>query len=546
MKPLYLIVGILLFSCNLSDNGIDPSPSLTDADSKSRMDAKEQTLDDVGGTIEKDMNIEKDTNNDASTTCQCSDTCQSLGFESGNLSCTGERCDVDTSKCIPFATCGNGVLDANEFCDGPALNGATCQTAGFEKGAISCSSNCTLDTSLCIACGNNKVENGEECEVGLLGESCSSLGYAGGRLLCTSCEYDESECNHCGDGILDAGEVCDGSAFSQAPVCGNFGFSTGTVTCSDLCTVDLSDCSTCGDGVLHSREVCDTTAFGTNNCRNLRGPGYGGELSCDNTCSSFDADSCELRVESLEAGGHCGIYGLDIDASNGSLACWGTSPLPTGVFERLSSSETHHCAINIRGEIECWGDNTYGQTSHPTTGSFRHISVTNDSSCALKGTFSSGTIECWGKSFPDSLPTGNYRGIAISPAKGCVIKSDSTLECWGWGNVAIPTNTFRSIRMGTDHGCGIDMNRNIHCWGPTGAIMNVPTGSFGTLDVGDDHACATRYVAGGGVVCWGNNTNGKATPPPANQFTYVNTGKSHSCGASISQGVQCWGSVVGP
>ncbi|MEO0814936.1 MAG: hypothetical protein AAFY60_18895, partial [Myxococcota bacterium] len=51
----------------------------------------------------------------------------------------------DESTRVP--RCGDGILDAGEICEGFELRGATCLSEGFDSGALSCSADCTLDTS---------------------------------------------------------------------------------------------------------------------------------------------------------------------------------------------------------------------------------------------------------------------------------------------------------------------------------------------------------------------------------------------------------------
>lgn len=46
--------------------------------------------------------------------------------------------------------CGDGFRDPTETCDGTDVDGATCASNGFDSGTISCASNCSLDTSLCV------------------------------------------------------------------------------------------------------------------------------------------------------------------------------------------------------------------------------------------------------------------------------------------------------------------------------------------------------------------------------------------------------------
>ncbi len=59
------------------------------------------------------------------------------------------------NECIgagcPPRTCGNGIVDSGEQCDGSNLNGRTCQSLGYSGGTLSCSSSCAYDTSQCIA-----------------------------------------------------------------------------------------------------------------------------------------------------------------------------------------------------------------------------------------------------------------------------------------------------------------------------------------------------------------------------------------------------------
>ena len=46
--------------------------------------------------------------------------------------------------------CGNNVVEANELCDGADFGSASCAGLGYAGGALSCTSNCTLDLSACI------------------------------------------------------------------------------------------------------------------------------------------------------------------------------------------------------------------------------------------------------------------------------------------------------------------------------------------------------------------------------------------------------------
>ena len=53
--------------------------------------------------------------------------------------------------------CGNGILDANEECDGINLGGQTCQGLGYSSGVLNCGADCLFDTSNCISGGGGFV-----------------------------------------------------------------------------------------------------------------------------------------------------------------------------------------------------------------------------------------------------------------------------------------------------------------------------------------------------------------------------------------------------
>lgn len=48
-------------------------------------------------------------------------------------------------------SCGNGVAEGTEQCDGSDLAGATCVSRGFTGGTLSCNANCTFNTSSCTS-----------------------------------------------------------------------------------------------------------------------------------------------------------------------------------------------------------------------------------------------------------------------------------------------------------------------------------------------------------------------------------------------------------
>jgi PIN domain nuclease of toxin-antitoxin system len=87
--------------------------------------------------------------------------------------------------------CGNGVLDPGEVCDGTLLAGSGCESEGFGTGTLRCKSSCqAIDRSGCsgpASCGDGIVQAPEQCDgVDLGAQSCISLGRGAGELTCST------------------------------------------------------------------------------------------------------------------------------------------------------------------------------------------------------------------------------------------------------------------------------------------------------------------------------------------------------------------------
>ena len=182
------------------------------------------------------------------------------------VSCDGKKDDLSSS-----AVCGDSLVTHMEKCDGENLDGHTCETLGFGAGTLSCELNCLeFDTTECgasLTCGNGIKDGSDVCDGDDLGgETCISRGYEDGTLKCLdNCAgFDTSQCGKsvtCGNGEIDSGEVCDGSALNGR-TCEHEGFEEGELKCADDCkSFDTSDCYTpcvpeCGDRVCGLDPVC--------------------------------------------------------------------------------------------------------------------------------------------------------------------------------------------------------------------------------------------------------------------------------------------------
>ncbi|MBI1934906.1 hypothetical protein HYS31_00550 [Candidatus Woesearchaeota archaeon] len=240
------------------------------------------------------------------------DSCADLGFQGGNISC--KNCGLDTAKCTPKPLCNNGLIDPSEECDGTNLGSLTTRCIDysqyFESGAISCSSDCKLDTTSCRpspTCGNGFIDPSEECDgnnFGKLNGICTnfSRSFTSGSLSCINCKLNTSGCatpNFCGDGVIDTalGETCDGNKFGLfSGTCINYSTSliSGDLLCSG-CKINTTSCQAktakCGDGIKNQlNEDCDDPDLQGKTCQSFGYKSSSGNLKC--TGCIYDISAC--------------------------------------------------------------------------------------------------------------------------------------------------------------------------------------------------------------------------------------------------------------
>lgn len=149
-------------------------------------------------------------------------------------------------------TCGNGAVDFAEQCDGADLFGFSCEGLGLGEGVLTCSDACLFDTADCVGalpdCGDGLVQQGEQCDqANLQGLTCEGLGLGGGALSCSlNCTFDTSGCvdgDGCGNGVIEPGEQCDSDDL-QGFDCASLGLGGGELTCDNVqCVFDTSGCA---------------------------------------------------------------------------------------------------------------------------------------------------------------------------------------------------------------------------------------------------------------------------------------------------------------
>ena len=222
-------------------------------------------------------------------------------------------------------TCGDGVAQGSEVCDGDDLRGEDCVSQGYTGGTLGCNEGCdAYDTSQCTGtgpvCGDDVAQGSEVCDGDdLQGEDCVSQGFTGGELGCNEgCDaYDTSGCltTVCGDDVADEGEVCDGDDL-RGEDCVSQGFSGGTLSCNGDCTgYNTSGCYTslCGNDIAEEGEVCDGIDLGGEDCVSQ---GFSsGSLSCNADCNGFITTDCSATEVELV----CNRWNMDrADRSEGT------------------------------------------------------------------------------------------------------------------------------------------------------------------------------------------------------------------------------------
>lgn len=236
-----------------------------------------------------------------------------------------------------------------------------------------------------------------------------------------------------------------------------------------------------------------------------------------------------FRFQTVSSNGphFCGLLGGGLP-TDGFPFCAGNAAVeapndpdrePAPPFAAISSGGSHVCVLTPSGAVGCWGgDAETGQATPPEdVGALKAISSGALHTCALK---TDGSAVCWGTGEAASEePEGMFSAIASGGTHTCALKADDGKpQCWGTGAATMeaPNEALTAIASGQTHSCGLKADGAPVCWGDNTDNRATPPDDVGALTAiacGGAHTCGLK--ADGSVVCWGANGNGQATPPAA-------------------------------
>jgi alpha-tubulin suppressor-like RCC1 family protein len=256
------------------------------------------------------------------------------------------------------------------------------------------------------------------------------------------------------------------------------------------------------------------------------------------------------------------------------LACSHPNPPDTrGPYRYVATGRLHTCALTIGNEIQCWGDNRYGQLrSTPST-------------CPASA--STWPSDCSPAPLPIQCGAGEicrFQSLAAGGERTCAVDNDGRLWCWGSypdpatdepmqftyadrfnGEVeafAADGSKVSFIAVDTDlrHSCALSTTRALYCWEFNESMLDDryvhnPGTLYQSVSVGKRHMCA-RQVSGK-FECWGDNFDGQLDVTHTGSSGQLHpglkeilargghrpaSGATSSCAQDPDDNTICWGS----
>jgi len=150
----------------------------------------------------------------------------------------GEQCDDGnntnadgcTSACVA-EVCGDGIINNLPFEQCDDGNTVTEECDYGDTSCFVCDATCTLQDGASY-CGDNVIDEAN-------GETCDDGANNGSDTFCNSACTGLTE--YCGDNIVNNGEECDGSDLNDMS-CSDYMFNAGDLSCDSICEIDSTAC----------------------------------------------------------------------------------------------------------------------------------------------------------------------------------------------------------------------------------------------------------------------------------------------------------------
>lgn len=380
-------------------------------------------------------------------------------------------------------------------------------------------------------------------------------------------------------------ELCDQANFEcgeweTIDVCGT----ERSVDCGG-CPEDDCTQHTCGCEPKHCQQLPDACG--------LQSDGCGGQILCDSSCANPIAIGARHACIVMEDGGaECwgknnrGQLGVEEDENANSIDYSTEGVEVDGLTEdivQIFAGEQHSCARDTEGAIYCWGDNNSRQLTdlaaddevysamHMTNlkGPAQVFGMGGFHACAE---YEPGDVECWGDNDFGQLGVGDdqwydtpqellYEGttefgiakIEGGPIFGCYLDGAYDLYCWG-------ENTFGQVGNENPWNGGEDV------FEPQKVVVDVeaPIQDFSAGGIFQDGSGVGPTISGatcaidaqGALKCWGYNGTGQLgvdtgesnhspeavqVPQMTSGISGVAVGGEHTCAIDSSGRIRCWG-----
>jgi Regulator of chromosome condensation (RCC1) repeat len=481
-------------------------------------------------------------------------------------------CATVTSQDDPSGHC-SGTCDGKSQCKSKQGQHCTTATAGGCVTAAQCVDDYCCNSACSSSCMACDVAGSEGmCTAVLSGmphgtracgaASCSGTNEVTGPATCASGTCTAPTAQTCVNNFACAANACKTTCAANADC--QTGFSCSGGTCYRALKVvagDFDSCALLTDGTVH--------CWGQNEQFVLGNPAVGflsaKPVPISGIANAIDLAAGRAHLCALIQGGTVKCWG---DNSQGQLGSGAgvvnasaapiTVPAVTGataIFAGFSAS----CAVVAGGTVECWGNVAFrgdgtavqagpGVFSVPSLANVTQVAIGLRHLCAIV----SGTVECWGDN------TGGQTGVPLSPS------DPSTTQTLVPTSVALSAS---SIAAGSTLSCASSPT-GVMCWGngpgypgtpmtaTTIAGLSGPSGvSIGGDGTHDYYACG--LLVSGVAKCWGSNTVGELGLDPATtaylsapagavsgltSATSLSAGMDHACVAADDGTVRCWGS----